>query len=146
MGKINSKKTMALGICFDSETEASYYMHLMRQDNIENLELQPQYTLIEPFAVPCTNCQGKGKTPSPKTGRMINCRLCQGEGKKGRQGWTYKPDFRVTYKDGRVEVVDIKGGFTNERFPLVRKMWERIHGQELIVLKPDKSTGGWKRM
>ena len=144
MGKINSKKTVIGGLVFDSQTEGAYYQHLLQRDDIEDIELQPQYTLLPMFTISCTSCLGEGKTPSPKTGRMIKCRTCQGEGKKNRQPWTYTADFRVTYKDGRVEVVDVKG-YANERFPLVKKMWEKIHGQELIVIKSDKK-GGWKRV
>jgi hypothetical protein len=44
--------------------------------------------------------------------------------------------------NGNVEVIDVKG-HANERFPLVKKMWERKYGQELIVVK--KVNGKWKR-
>lgn len=73
---------------------------------------------------------------------MIKCRACEGKGKKSRQPWTYKADFKVTYMNGNVEVIDVKG-HANERFPLVKKMWERKYGQELIVVK--KVNGKWKR-
>lgn len=144
MGKIASKKTDVNGILFDSETEASYYLYLLKQPNVKNIVLQPQYTLLEAFKVRCNKCKGEGQTPSPKTGRAIKCRTCEGTGKRKRQAWTYKADFRVVYKDGYEEVIDVKG-WANERFPLVKKMWERKFGQELIVVKWDKKKKMWKR-
>ncbi|MEB2493964.1 DUF1064 domain-containing protein [Peribacillus frigoritolerans] len=141
-GKINSKKTIVGGIVFDSQTEGQYYRHLTNDPNVKHIELQPKYTLLEAFKIRCSKCIGEGKTLSPKINRMIKCRACEGKGKKSRQPWTYKADFKVTYMNGNVEVIDVKG-HANERFPLVKKMWERKYGQELIVVK--KVNGKWKR-
>lgn len=142
MGKINSTKTVAGGLVFDSQTEAQYYLHLTNNPDVKHIEIQPQYTLLESFKIRCNLCKGEGKIPSPKTGRPIKCKKCEGQGKRSRQGWTYKPDFKVIYMDGNEEVIDVKG-WANERFPLVKKMWERKYGEELIVIKSDKK-GGWK--
>lgn len=144
MGKINSKKTIVNGIELHSETESRYYQHLLNDKDIEHIILQPQYTLLKAFEVECSKCIGVGKTPSPKTTRLINCKSCKGSGKRGRQAWTYKPDFRVKYKDGREEVVDVKG-WANEKFPLVKKVWERLNKKELIVIKWDKKKKVWVR-
>lgn len=141
-GKINSKKTEVLGIVFDSKVEARYYLHLKQQQDIERIELQPQYILLKPFGLDCTHCKGGGKVPSPKTGKPIQCKKCKGEGVNMRQSWTYKADFRVTYKNGDVEVIDVKG-HANDRFPLVKKMFEYTHKQELVVIK--ETDKGWKR-
>lgn len=142
MGYIPSKKTLAHGILFDSSDEAAYYDYLLKDQSVEGVVRQPQYTLLEPFTVECSKCKGEGKVPSPATGRKIQCRTCKGTGEKKRQSWTYKADFLVKYKDGHEEVVDVKG-FANERFPLVRKMWEKQTGKELIVVK--KTKKGWVR-
>ncbi|MFE3973171.1 MULTISPECIES: DUF1064 domain-containing protein [unclassified Peribacillus] len=142
MGKINSKKTIAGGLVFDSQLEAEYYLYLTNNPDVKHIEIQPQYTLLESFKIRCSKCKGEGKKPSPKTARMIKCSTCDGTGKKSRQAWTYKADFKVTYMNGYEEVVDVKG-HPNERFPLVKKMWEKKYGQELIVVK--KVKGEWKR-
>lgn len=142
MGKINSKKTIVGGIVFDSQTEGEYYRKLTNDPNVKHIELQPKYTLLEAFKIRCSKCIGEGVTPSSKTNRMIKCRTCEGTGKKSRQAWTYKADFKVTYMNGYQEVIDVKG-WENERFPLVKKMWERKYEQELIVVK--KVKGEWKR-
>lgn len=134
MGYIPHKKTMAHGILFDSKDEADYYSYLLEQPNITGVVRQPQYTLLEPFQVICSKCKGEGKKPSPKTGKLIKCTTCQGTGRRARQSWTYTADFLVTYQDGHEEVIDVKG-FANERFPLVKKMFEWVHGIELIVVK-----------
>lgn len=142
MGKIASKKTEVDGHLFDSETESEYYVHLKNDPSVINIIIQPQYTLLEAFKIQCGKCLGRGNTPSPKTGKPIKCKTCEGTGKRSRQAWTYKADFRVTYQDGYEEVIDVKG-WANDRFPLVKKMWERQNGQELVVVK--KTKNGWKR-
>lgn len=144
MGKINSTKTIIGGLVFDSQTEGLYYQYLTNHPDVKHIEIQPQYTLLEAFKIRCSKCKGEGKIPSPKTGRAIKCRTCEGKGKRSRQGWTYKPDFKVIYMDGYEEVIDVKG-WANERYPLVKKMWERKYEQELVVIKSDKK-GGWKRV
>ncbi|WP_423249633.1 DUF1064 domain-containing protein [Bacillus thuringiensis] len=59
----------------------------------------------------------------------------------------FTPDFKVTYADGRVEVVDVKGHkkAINEGFPLRKKLWEYVNKQELIVVIWDKELGEWTR-
>ncbi|MFC8563081.1 DUF1064 domain-containing protein [Peribacillus frigoritolerans] len=142
MVKINSKKRIVGGIIFDSQTEGQYYQHLTNDPNVKHIELQPKYTLLEPFKIRCSKCKGAGTMPSSKTDRKIKCNTCSGTGMKSRQAWRYTADFKVTYMDGYDEVVDVKG-HANERFPLVKKMWERKYNQELIVVK--KVKGEWKR-
>lgn len=142
MGKINHRKCIVDGIEFDSSTEADYYLFLKSNENVKDIILQPQYVLAEAFQVSCSKCKGEGKTPSPKTGKPVNCRTCRGTGERTRQAWTYKADFRVIYQDGYEEVIDVKG-WANERFPLVKKMWELQNGKELIVI--EKKKGVWKR-
>lgn len=141
--KIRSQKTVYDGILFDSLTESRYYEYLKNQPSVKNIELQPEYTLLETFKIRCSRCKGIGSTPSLKTNKQLKCRICDGTGQRSRQDWTYKPDFKVTYLDGYEEVIDVKG-YANERFSLVKKMWENKYGQELVVIKDDKK-GGWKR-
>lgn len=140
MGKITSKKTVIDGHEFDSQTEAEYYEYLKSRDDVEEIILQPQYTLLESFEIECGRCY-IGRVKSPKTGKPTKCKTCKGTGKRTRQPWTYKADFEVVYKSGLMEVIDVKG-FANERFPLVRKMFEHTHGFELLVVKKTKT--GWK--
>ena len=134
MGYIPHKKTIAHGIVFDSADEAAYFVHLKDDPNVKDITIKPQFTLLEPFKVICGKCKGEGKKPSPKTGKAIKCRTCDGTGKRGRQPWKYTADFQVYYKDGTSEVVDVKG-HANERFPLVKKMFEFLSREELIVVK-----------
>lgn len=138
--KIKSRKTTVNGIEFDSQTEAEFYKHLLWRDDVKDVELQPQFTLMNQFEVSCGRCID-GKVESPKTGNLIKCRTCTGTGKRSRREWTYTADFRIIWKDGREDVVDVKG-FANERFNLVRKMFEYKFKKELLVVKKHKD--GWR--
>ena len=94
--KYNNKKTIVDGIKFDSEMESHYYIylkHLKEIGEVVDFILQPTYLLQEGF-----NLNGKRI-------RAI----------------TYKADFKVIYKDGHEEVIDVKGKLTEE-FKIKRKM------------------------
>ena len=94
--KYNNKKTIVDGIKFDSEMESHYYIYLKQlkeMGEVVDFVLQPTYLLQEGF-----NLNGKRI-------RAI----------------TYKADFKVIYKDGHEEVIDVKGKLTEE-FKIKRKM------------------------
>ena len=94
--KYNNKKTIVDGIKFDSEMESHYYLylkHLKEIGEVVDFVLQPTYLLQEGF-----NLNGKRIRPI-----------------------TYKADFKVIYKDGHEEVIDVKGKLTEE-FKIKRKM------------------------
>lgn len=143
MGKahIKAKKIEADGHLFDSKDEHDYYQLLKGRDDVSNIVLQPQFILIEPFDIDCGRCKGKGKKPSPKTGNPIKCQRCDGKGRIDRKPWTYRADFEVTYTDGTQEIIDVKGGWKNERFNYVRKMFEHQYGFELTVI--ERKKGKW---
>jgi hypothetical protein len=144
MGKINSKKVVYNDIEFDSKTEGEYYQYLINNQEglgIQKIMLQHSFELIPGFNVDCLECR-KGMVKSPKTGKLIQCKKCKGEGVNKRQSWTYTADFVIFYKDKQSEVIDVKG-FANERFPLVKKMFEWKYGKRLIVV--EKSKKGWVR-
>ncbi|PFY51557.1 DUF1064 domain-containing protein [Bacillus pseudomycoides] len=119
-GRINSRKTVVLGIEFDSKTEAEYYLFLKSNPEVVEIELQPQYMLLEGFYI--TTRDGK---------------------RKKRRDWKFTADFLVTYKDGTQEVIDVKG-YANDRFPYMKKMFEYRYKQELVVVMKDKQKG-WIR-
>lgn len=143
MKKINAIKTEIDGYEFDSLTEAEFYKHLKSRDDVKWMKVHPQYKLLDEFEVKCGRCY-YGKVKSSKTGKKINCKRCKGEGFIKRQSWTYTPDFEVHWTDGSRAYFDVKGGFKNERFNLVKKMFERTFGTELLVVKNVK--GEWKYM
>ena len=94
--KYNNKKTIVDGIKFDSEMESHYYIYLKQLKEIGEVVdfvLQPTYLLQEGF-----DLNGKRIRPI-----------------------TYKADFKVIYKDGHEEVIDVKGKLTEE-FKIKRKM------------------------
>ena len=94
--KYKNKKTIVDGIKFDSEMESHYYIYLKQLKEIGEVVdfvLQPTYLLQEGF-----DLNGKRIRPI-----------------------TYKADFKVIYKDGHEEVIDVKGKITEE-FKIKRKM------------------------
>ena len=94
--KYNNKKTIVDGIKFDSEMESHYYLYLKQLKEIGEVVdfvLQPSYLLQEGF-----DLNGKRIRPI-----------------------TYKADFKVIYKDGHEEVIDVKGKLTEES-KIKRKM------------------------
>lgn len=143
MRKINAVKTTIDGYEFDSLTEADFYKHLKSRDDVEVIIVHRTFTMMTPFEIKCGRCKS-GKVKSPKTGNMIKCRRCDGTGMITRKAWRYTPDFIVEWKDGETSYYDVKGGFKNEKFNLVKKMFEKMFGQELLVVKNVK--GEWKYM
>jgi hypothetical protein len=79
--KFHAKKVVIDGIEFDSKRESEYYLQYKADKAIAKIECHPRYTLLNAFR----DCNGKAE-------RAI----------------TYKPDFRLTYADGTVEVVEVK--------------------------------------
>lgn len=118
--KYGNKKVTVGGIEFDSELESRYFLHLkqLHKDGVvKSFEMQKTYILLE--------------------GYVMN-------GKK-RQPVKFTPDFVVTYADGTVQVVDIKGSkFAVSRdFPLRKKMFEQRYQVPLHVIGYSKIDGGW---
>lgn len=123
------------GITFDSLTEAAYYDYLKRDPAVEEIEPHPQFAIIDKYTVVCKRCTGSGKRESERTGKPINCKLCSGKGKREKTGAGYTADFKVTYTNGWIEYIDVKGGPVTRDFPLRRKLFEKAIGQELIVVR-----------
>jgi hypothetical protein len=134
-GRTRSLKATIDNIEFDSQTEALYYKHLLRDKSVGRIELQPKYTIIDPYEVECKKCQGRGRMLNQRTKRHNNCKLCVGKGKRMKPGAIYTADFRVTYLDGYIEIIDIKGGPVERDFSLRKKLMEQQTGLELIVIR-----------
>lgn len=118
--KYGNKKAIVDDIEFDSELESRYYLHLkqLHKDGVvKSFEMQKQYVLLDAYVM---------------------------DGKK-RQPVKFTPDFVVTYADGTVQVVDIKGSkFAVSRdFPLRKKMFEQRYQVPLHVIGYSKIDGGW---
>lgn len=83
---------------FDSQKEAQYYSELKmlkKKGIVKKIELQPKFVLQEGF-----NKNGERHRPI-----------------------SYIADFRVTYSDGSVEIIDVKGTKTNV-YKLKKKLFE----------------------
>jgi hypothetical protein len=60
-----------------------------------------------------------------------------------KAGAKYTADFKVYWKDGRTEIVDMKGGPASRDFSLRRKLIEQAIGEEVTVIEYKKA--GWRR-
>jgi hypothetical protein len=97
--KYRNKIVSLDGHRFDSQKEAQFYSELKilkSKGIVKKIELQPKFLLQEGF------------TKNGERYRPIN----------------YYADFRVTYSDGSVEIVDVKGTKTNV-YKLKKKLFEK---------------------
>jgi hypothetical protein len=95
--KYGAIKTEVDGHKFDSKIESRFYTHLkglQESGIIENLTLQPTFTLMEGFR---------------RNGDKI-------------RDIVYKADFKYNMMDGRLIVVDVKGGDSTPEFKLKAKL------------------------
>lgn len=95
--KYKSRKVTLDGITFPSQKEANKYAELkilQRAGEVIELELQPVFLLLEGH-----------RDKNGKWHRPIK----------------YKADFRVTYKDGKIEVIDTKG-YQTPAYRMKKKM------------------------
>lgn len=97
--KYNARKTEVNGIVFASQKEANYYAGLLllqRAGEVTEIELQPRFLLKAGFK----------------------------RGLKRIRPIYYVADFRVTYKDGHQEVVDVKSSaaFQTQVYRLKKKL------------------------
>lgn len=94
--KYHAEKASLDGIKFDSKKERDYYAELLllkKAGEVVKIELQPQFILQ-----PCFEHDGKKEKPI-----------------------IYRADFKVTYADGHIEIVDTKG-FKTDVYGIKRKM------------------------
>lgn len=140
--KYNARKTIYDGHEFDSLSERDFYIILKNDKLVKHIELQPQYTILKAYKVECGRCDGRGQVYNKRTGNFNKCTLCKGAGKRTKQGAKYTADFKVTYIDGHVEIIDVKGGVVSKDFPLRRKLFEIETGKELVIAK--RTRNGWE--
>lgn len=108
MNKFGAIKTIVDDIKFDSKKEANYYSLLLLQKKAKN----------EADRVVSIELQ-------PRYDIIIN---------KQKIGF-YKADFRVNYRFGRTEIVDVKGlkkGSAYQLFRLKKKIVEALYNIEII--------------
>lgn len=115
-GKIAHKKTEVDGIVFHSKMESEYYKYLKElkeKGTILKFELQPEYVLQDKFIVVDGEVIYGEDNRFDKLKRKTKATTVR--------AIKYIADFKVTYNDERVEVVDTKGKSTAD-FEIKRKM------------------------
>lgn len=121
--KYRNKKTVFDGITFDSKAEADYY-HTLKifkmAGEIEEIAIHPKFVL-QPAYRKCCGHVWLDKPPGYIKGATI-CGNCRKKMPK-TSAITYSADFKVTWKGGKVEVIDVKGMET-KAFKDKRKMFE----------------------
>ena len=137
-GKIKHIKTTVDDITFDSKMESEYYLYLKalkKKGIVTNIELQPEYILQEKYV----RFEGKVIYGSDKEFESIK--------KKNKlttvRAIKYIADFKATYKDGHVEIVDTKGKSTVE-FEIKKKLFmAKFPEIDFKVLIKDKKLDEW---
>lgn len=118
MSKYNNKKVVYAGITFDSKAERDYYLYLLdlkQRGIVTDIQLQPSFLLQEKFR---------------KNGKL-------------HREITYKADFEVTYADGHVEIIDVKGMVTKD-FAIKQKLFEYKYPElRLLLVAYSQIDGGW---
>lgn len=118
MSKYNNKKVVCDGITFDSKAERDYYLYLLelkQRGIVTDIQLQPSFLLQEKFR---------------KNGKLY-------------REITYKADFEVTYSDGHIEIVDVKGMVTKD-FAIKQKLFEyKYPDYRLLLMTHSLIDGGW---
>lgn len=107
--KYHNEKVLVDGILFDSKKEANKYSELQllkRAGVVTKIELQPKFLLQAGYR-------------DYQTKRWV-------------RPITYVADFRVTYADGRVEVIDTKGYRTKE-YRLKLKLFRQKYPEIVFV-------------
>jgi len=124
------EKTTVGGITFHSKKEARYYQELCllkQAGTVKEIECQPVFVLQPAYRKCCGEV-----TTNPATKGI--CPYCYKKMPVIR-AITYSADFRVTFADGHVEIIDVKGYETPE-FKRTRKMFEyRYPALTLKVVK-----------
>lgn len=126
-GKISHKKTTIDGITFDSKMESEYYTYLKEEKKAGRIldfelqpvfELQPKYIYFDGIMVtehdPRYNDINKARQKYNKLNPDNKVNIVQ--------AIKYKSDFKITYNDNSVKVVDVKGVKTAD-FKLKEKMF-----------------------
>ena len=110
MNKYGARRATFNAINFASTAERDYYLYLLalrQSGEVTQIDRQPEYVLQEAFR----NAAGKHQASI-----------------------TYTPDFRVTYADGREEVVEVKG-YASRDYPLRKKLFEKRYGIAIVEVK-----------
>lgn len=106
MSKYLNKWVEIDGIKFQSQAEGLKYWELKNDPSILRFELQPKFELQPAFE---------------KDGQKIRAIY-------------YKADFEVWYKDGRHEIIDIKG-FQTKEFKLKAKMFDYKYPNLILIIE-----------
>jgi len=120
--KYNNKKVEVNGILFDSKAERDYYLlcilPLIQSGEIKSVKFHPKYVLLPAFK---------------KNGRKY-------------RAITYFADFEVVYRNGKREVIDVKGVKTKV-FMLKRKLFEHKYKKlHLKVVRRNKCNTNCDKM
>lgn len=122
MGKIFHNKTIIDGFKFDSQTEADYYVYLTNNKKklkIKNIELQPKFLLQQKFILADNKKIIYENDSSFK-------KLQKKYPKSTVQAIYYIADFKITYENNKIEIIDIKGIKTAD-FKIKEKMFNCIY-------------------
>lgn len=148
-GKIAHKKTVVDGITFDSKMESQYYTYLKeekKKGNIIKFDIQPSFILMNKYFIinkkiidytnPKWDEYDKERKKYNKSNPENQIKIIQ--------GIKYIADFIVTYKDGTVKIIDVKGIKTAD-FKIKEKLFNYAYPQykNLLCVTWDNPSNAW---
>lgn len=136
MGKIKHKITEVDGIKFHSKMESEFYEYLKNEKaigNVKSFTLQPTFILQDKFIIV------DGKT-IPGTDPDFE-KIKRKTKSKTISAIKYISDFDIIYKDGRREIIDVKGQETAD-FKIKKKMFH-FRYPDLTLNLVSKVKGEW---
>lgn len=122
MGRIYHNKTTIDGIKFDSQTEAEYYVYI--KDNkkklkIKDIELQPKFLLQQKYILT------ENKKFNYENDSQFK-KLQKKYPKCTMQAIYYIADFKITYENGSIDIIDVKGIKTAD-FKIKEKIFNFVY-------------------
>lgn len=123
--KYNVKKDKPVcdGIKFDSKLEMNHYIYFRDNPNIEVIQFQPYFLLLEPF-----------------TYYDLETNRTRKYGK-----FSYKADFKLKIKGVDKEIIWESKGMVKPDFQIRRKIWYSLYGEDYYYIT-SKSLKHCKRV
>lgn len=133
--KFHSERVKTSEGTFDSRLEKRWLWHLKADKSVVKIDIHPKFNVLKPLRK-CPACKRIFDQES-----LSRCPLCA-KPLLQKTGIDYVADFMVTYRDGHIEVQDVKGHMTRE-FLIKWKLFERAYPE--YTLRIVRENEMWRK-